>query len=180
MRGVDKDQMPVKKLLTMAALVASLSMPAPAMAAPVGATPEAQARGLILIPLTLSKLEDLYFGTIIPSNLSGVVTVPADGAAAFASGGVTLVNSDPAFPARFAGAGSAGQQVVITATNPVSLTNSLGDTVTVLALTLDKSPIQTIDATRAFYFNVGGVLHVEANQPEGVYEAEFDVTASYL
>lgn len=178
--GLHKDRLPVKKLLTLIVASASLVLSTPAMAAPVGATPEAQARGLILVPLTLSKLEDLYFGTIIPSNLSGVVTVPADGTAPFASGGVTLVSSDPAFRARFAGAGSAGQQVIVTATNPVSLVNGLGDSVTVLALTLDGPPTRTIDPTRAFFFNVGGVLLVNANQPEGLYAAEFDVTASYL
>lgn len=172
--------MPVKNFLTLIAVSASLAVSAPATAAPVGAAPEAQARGLILIPLTLSKLENLYFGTIIPSNLSGVVTVPADGTAPFASGGVTMVSSDPAFRARFAGAGSTGQQVIVSATNPVSLANGLGDSVTVLALTLDGSPIRTIDPTRAFFFNVGGILMVNANQPEGLYEAEFDVTASYL
>jgi hypothetical protein len=178
--GLHKDRLPVKKLLTLIVASASLVLSTPAMAAPVGATPEAQARGLILVPLTLSKLEDLYFGTIIPSNLSGVVTVPADGTAPFASGGVTLVSSDPAFRARFAGAGSAGQQVIVTATNPVLLVNGLGNSVTVLALTLDGPPTRTIDPTRAFFFNVGGVLLVNANQPEGLYAAEFDVTASYL
>ena len=170
----------MKRLLTLIAASATLAVATPAVAAPVAASPPAQAEGLILIPLTLNKLQDLYFGTIIPSGLSGVVTVPADGSAPFSSGGVTLVTSDPGYRARFAGAGSANQLVVVSATNPVLLSNGLGDNVTVLALTLDGPPVRLIDATRAFSFNVGGILLVNANQPEGIYQSDFDVTANYL
>lgn len=168
------------RLSTLMAASAALAVATPAAAAPVAAAPPADARGLILIPLTLNKLQDLYFGTIIPSNLSGVVTVPADGTAPFATGGATLLSSDPGYRAQFAGAGTANQMVIVTATNPVLLSNGLGDNVTVLALTLDGPPVRTIDATRAFTFNVGGILMINANQPEGVYQSDFDVTANYL
>ena len=170
----------MKKLMSMIAALAILAISTPAAAAPVAAAPPAKAQGLILIPLTLSKLQDLYFGSIVPSNLSGVVTVPADGTAPFASGGATLLSSDPAYRARFAGAGTTGQLILINVTNPVLLSNGLGDNVTVLALTLDGPAIRTIDATRAFAFNVGGILLVNANQAEGIYQADFDVTAQYL
>ena len=170
----------MKKLVSMIAALAILAISTPAAAAPVAAAPPAKAQGLILIPLTLSKLQDLYFGSIVPSNLSGVVTVPADGTAPFASGGATLLSSDPAYRARFAGAGTTGQLILINVTNPVLLSNGLGDNVTVLALTLDGPAIRTIDATRAFAFNVGGILLVNANQAEGIYQADFDVTAQYL
>ena len=167
-------------LTKLLAAAVSLSLAVPGQAAPVGANPKVEAEALILRPLTLIRLEDLHFGTIIPSALSGVVTVPATGGAPIASGGVTLVASGPAHRARFAGAGSANQLVVIGITNPVTLPNGFGDTVTVLALTLDGPPIRTIGATRAFFFHVGGILLVNANQPEGLYQAEFDVTANYL
>jgi hypothetical protein len=170
----------VKQFLTLIAASATLALSTPAAAAPVAAVPPANARGLILIPLTLNKLQDLYFGSIVPSNLSGVVTVPADGTAPFASGGATLLSSDPAYRARFAGAGTTGQLMLINVTNPVLLSNGLGANVTVLALTLDGPAIRTIDATRAFTFNVGGILLVNANQAEGIYQADFDVTAQYL
>jgi hypothetical protein len=170
----------VKKLMTLIAASATLALAAPASAAPGAAAPPAHAQGLILIPLTLSKLQDLYFGTIIPSNLSGVVTVPADGTAPFAAGGAPLLSSDPGYRARFAGAGTTGQLILINVTNPVLLSNGLGDNVTVLALTMDGPAIRTIDPTRAFAFGVGGILLVNANQAEGVYQADFDVTAQYL
>lgn len=170
----------MKSLMTFCAASAALLLAAPAHAAPVAADPPAEAEALILIPLTLSKLDDLHFGTIIPSAVSGTVTVPANGAAASVAGGVTLIASDPPVRARFAGAGSAGQNVVISATNPGTLGDGAGNTVTVLALTMDSGPVITIDPTRAFFFHVGGILMVGANQPEGLYSAEFDVTANYL
>jgi hypothetical protein len=169
----------VNKIALMAA-TAALVVATPAEAAPVPATPVDQAHATILIPLTLSKLDDLHFGTIIPSTISGTVTVPANGNPATTTGGVTLVTSDPTMRARFGGAGTANQNVFINVTNPGTLSNGLGDTVTVLALTLDQPALIQIDATRAFFFHVGGVLQVGANQPEGWYEAEFDVTAQYL
>jgi len=91
------------------------------------------------------------------------------------------VPSDPGLRARFAGAGSPGQLVIVDVTNPATLDNGLGDTVTILALTLDGPSVRTIDpTTRAFGFHVGGILQVNANQPEGLYMAQFDVTADYL
>ncbi|MEO7655159.1 MAG: DUF4402 domain-containing protein [Sphingomicrobium sp.] len=162
------------------AAAAALALAMPAQAAPVGANPKAKGKALLLRPLTLIKLGDLYFGTIIPSSLSGTVNVPADGSAPTAAGGITLVTSDPGVRARFAGAGSANQTVIVSATNPGALGNGLGDTVTVLALTLDGPANRTIDAELAFFFHVGGILQVNANQPEGIYAAEFDVTADYL
>ncbi len=168
------------RLIHLLGATAALLLAVPAAAAPIAADPPAQANALILKPLTLIRIDDLYFGTIIPSNLSGVVTVPANGAAPFASGGVTLVASDPGFRARFAGAGSANQLVVISVTNPGLLPNGAGQNVTILAMTLDGPPIRTIDATRAFFFHVGGILLVNANQAEGLYQSEFDVTANYL
>lgn len=170
----------MKQFFAPLALAAAVALAAPAQAAPVAATPSAQAQALILIPLTLVAVDDLDFGTVISSPVSGTINVPANGGARTAAGGVTLVASDPGLRARFAGAGSPGQMVLIDVTNPGTLSNGT-DTVTILALTLDGPAVRTIDpVTRAFYFHVGGVLQVGADQAEGLYTATFDVTADYL
>ena len=66
--------------------------------------------------------------------------------------------------------------MIITIDAPTELTSAAGDTISVLALTLDGSARKTIDpTTRAYFFGVGGVLSIEANQPEGVYSATFTV-----
>lgn len=173
--------MNIRKSCIAAALAATAFAASPAMAA----TPAQQAtnRALILVPLTLVKVEDLSFGTVSPSTTSlSVVTINATTGARTLIGGATGVPSDLGQRAQFAGAGTPGQQVVISYVAPlelVSTTNS-ADKITVLGLTLDGLPIRTIDSTRAFFFGIGGSIVLSANQPEGLYQATFDVTANYL
>ena len=149
-------------------------------------TPAQQATGeaLILVPLTLVKIDDLSFGTIAPSTSSlGVVTInAATGVRSVFGAGVTGVPSDPGNRAYFAGAGTPNQQVIVSHTTPlelVSTTNS-SDKIAVLGLVLDGPPLRTINpVTRAFFFGIGGTIMLNPNQPEGTYEATFDVTANY-
>jgi hypothetical protein len=167
------------RIILAAAAAAMTSAPAWAV------TPDKQAtgKGLILVPLTLTKLDDLDFGTLVPSSVSGFVSINAATGARNIGGGVTGVPSAQGKRARFAGAGTGGQTVIITinpATQLVSTTNS-ADTIPVLALTLEGSPIKTIDpVTRSVFFGVGGVIQINSNQAEGLYTATFDVTANYL
>ena len=154
----------------------------PAAAAPDAAPIPAQGRALILVPLTLTKVDDLDFGTVVTSPVSGIVTInPATGARGFA-GGASGLASDAGHRALFAGAGTPSQQVIVFITPPATLVNGAGDLIPVLALTLDNggNPIRTIGATRAFFVGVGGILQINADQPEGVYQANFTVTANYL
>ena len=40
---------------------------------------------------------------------------------------------------------------------------------------------RTIDpATRTFFFGLGGVLQINSNQADGLYQNTFDITAIYL
>ncbi len=162
----------------LAAALAALTTPAVAQVQP---DQQATGEALILIPLSLTKIQDLDFGTIVTSNVSGTVAINASTGARSTTGGITALPSDPGFRARFAGAGAANQQVIVVVSSPAALVNANGDQLEVLTLTLEGSPIKTIDpVTRAFFFGVGGIINVTANQPEGVYEADFDVTAVYL
>jgi hypothetical protein len=166
-------------LFLFAAALAAL--PAPSAAAPVSASPPATARAIIRAPLTLTKIDDLSFGTVVPSALSGAVSIDAVSGARTVIGGVTGVPSDVGGRAYFRTAGSSNQQVIVTLTQPLALTSLAGDTLSVLALTLDGSPVRTINpATGDFHFGVGGIILIGSNQPEGVYTATFDVTATYL
>ena len=169
--------MRTRNVIGAAALAAIALTAAPAAAA----TPAQQADGqaLILIPLSLTKIQDLDFGSIVPSPVSGVVTINAATGARTFAGGVTLVPSDAGFRARFAGAGSPNQQVIMTMNPPATLDDGIGNSITVLALTFDGSAIRTIDNTRAFFVGVGGSIMIAANQPDGVYVGDFDVTANY-
>ena len=168
------------KACIIAAGLAATAFAAPAVAAPVYPDQQATGEALILVPLSLVKIDDLDFGTVITSPLSGTVSINATTGARTVAGGITGLASAQGNRARFAGAGSPNQQVIVVVTPPAALQNLNGDQLSVLALTLEGSPIKSIDpVTRAFYFGVGGIILVNANQAEGDYSANFDVTAIY-
>ena len=164
-----------------AAAIAAAAMPA--TAAPINATEDADGEVLILVPLTLTKIDDLDFGAVVPSPVSGFVSINATTGARTIGGGVT---GHPGFVgnrAYFGGAGSPGQQVFVSVNPPAELTSTTNpaDKIQVLALPLEGLALKTIDpVTRTFFFGVGGIIMVGANQPDGVYEETFEVTASYL
>lgn len=169
-----------RKLLIAAAL-AAIAVPGPALAASSN-TASAQGEALLLLPLTLTKIDDLDFGTIVSSNSSGTVALNATTGTRTFAGGVSGVPSASGHRAYFGGSGTGGQQVVVVVVPPTQLVDTNGDTIDVLALTLDNggNPIRTVDpATRTFFVGVGGILDIAANQPDGVYSATFQVTANY-
>lgn len=172
--------MGLRHCLCAAATAATLLAAAPAAAAPVPAATDADGRALLLVPLTLVKIEDLDFGTVIRSSSPGTVTIDPSTGARTLAGGVTGVASDAGNRAYFAGAGSPNQPVIIAISPPVALVSGAGDTIPVVGMTLDGPPIRTIDpVTRAFYVGVGGTIQVAADQPEGDYNADFWLTAIY-
>lgn len=168
--------MDTRKFLIAAAMAAA-AIPAPAFAAPVSATTDASGRALILIPLTLTKVYDLDFGSVIPSGASGTISIAADGSGQSVTGGVTPLASDPGARALFAGAGSAGEQVMIFLAPPATLSDGAGHNLPI-SLSLENSRI-TIGSTRAFFVGIGGTVTVAANQVEGVYTGTFTVLAQY-
>ena len=170
--------MDYRKLLIGAGLAAAVWTPAAA----VPATANSSGKALILIPLTITKIDDLDFGTMIAPPSSGTVTLDAATSARSFTGGVVGVASAPGHHAYFGGAGTPNQQVIVTIVPPSQLKDSNGDTIQVLALTLDKggNPIRSIDpTTRTFFVGVGGLLNLSANQPEGDYSAAFQLLANY-
>ncbi|MEO6581059.1 MAG: DUF4402 domain-containing protein [Sphingomicrobium sp.] len=163
-----------------AALVASLLTAAPAIAAAVSAPVAPPARALLLIPLTLTKVQDLHFGSVIPSGLPGTVTIDAATGNRTGSPEVSLIPSDAGQKGYFAGAGSPNQQVIMALTPATILTDGLGNNITVASMSLDGPNTRTIDPVdHTFFVGVGGVLNIDADQPEGVYTATYNLTADY-
>ena len=135
---------PAKIAVGLGALLAAASS---AVAAPVSAPTAPPARALLLIPLTLTKVQDLHFGTIVPSTTTaGFVSINAVTGARTGSAGLTLMPVDVGQRGQFAGAGTPGQQVVIALTPPAELVNPAGDTIAVLAMNLDGPTTRTIAA----------------------------------
>src|SRR4051794_27691425 len=142
----------MRNFLIAAAMAASA---VPSAAAPVPATADAGGRAVILVPLTLTKIDDLDFGTMISQSSSGTVSLSAFDSSRLFAGGVTGVASAAGHRAYFRGAGTPSQPVIVTINAPATLANSNGDTITVLALIQDGSPIRSIDpVTRTFFVGI--------------------------
>ena len=173
----------MRNSLKLAALAATFLSASPAFAQAVTANAQAEARGLILQPLTLTKVDDLDFGTVIASAAPGTVSIDADNGARSVTGGVTEVPSYPGNRALFAGAGTASQDVILTLNAPAFLvsTTNPADSITVNSMVLDNGDqtLRTIDATAAFFVGVGGTFGIAGAQPNGLYAAQFDLTAEY-
>ena len=167
--------MDYRKFLLAAGLAVAVT--ASANAAPVTASKDANGKALILIPLTLTRVADLEFGTVIESSTAGSVIVPPDGSLPSVTGGVTPVSSAPASRAQFAGAGTPGQLVNIFLSPPANLKDANGDLLPI-SMSLESNNV-TIDSTHAFFVGVGGTVSVAANQPDGDYTGTFTVLAQY-
>ena len=81
-----------------------------ASAAPVSAPTDASGRLLVLVPLELTRIDDLDFGTVIPSAVSGTVMINANTGARTFTGGATGITSQAGKRAYFGGAGSPGRR----------------------------------------------------------------------
>lgn len=167
--------MDYRKYLIAAGLAAATA--APAVGGPVPATTDASGKALILVPLTLTKVNDLDFGTVITSSSNGTVSIAADGSGQSVTGGVTTLASAPGARAQFAGAGTPNEQVSLFLAPPASISDGLGHSMPI-SMNLETTSV-IIDSTRAFFVGVGGTVTVGANQTDGVYTGTFTVLAQY-
>lgn len=167
--------MDYRKLVIAGALAAVAATPAGA--APVAATVDASGKAILLVPLTLTKINDLDFGTVISSSSSGTVSIAADGSGQSTTGGVTPVASAPGLRGQFAGAGTPNEQVSLFLASPTTLKDGLGNSVPI-SMNLENTSVM-IDSTRAFFVGVGGTVTVGANQADGLYTGTFTVLAQY-
>lgn len=179
------------------AATAAIAAPAAAQVVPPSpptatATANATVQGTVLLPLTLTKSSDLDFGTVIADVASpGDVTISADDGSRTITGSVIGVPAALGNRALFKGAGSVNQAVLLTLKAPATLTSG-PNSLTVTSMDFDTGAASSANATTGYmesmrsldnngYFEVGvgGVFHIKANQPNGVYTGAFTVTADY-
>ena len=168
------------------AAAAAILVATPALAAPTASdTTSALARGVVLQAHQLVKATDLDFGVVtVDLVTAGTVTITADlSGTRSATGGVTPLPSTYQ-AASFNGLAAPAETVALTITPPagnvlISATN-VNDHVAVNSLNLDAAgPSRVADSTGAFTVYVGGTFGLIANQPAGVYSAQFQLTADY-
>jgi uncharacterized protein DUF4402 len=162
----------------LAAAAASFAAATPAVAQQATAT--ADARGIVLQSLTLSRISDLDFGTVAgDALLPGTVSIDAD-TGARATGGAVVALPGAFSRAQFDGFGSPGQTVDLTLTQPAGGVIVNGPNTVGAVLALDAGGVtRIIGVTGAFSVYVGGDFSIAANQAAGLYQAQFDLTANY-
>jgi hypothetical protein len=164
--------------LRLTALLLSLA-PVGAEAASVGASPKPTAVVTINFPASLSKLQDMDFGSLTVTT-AGTAVLNSSTDAVTTTGGVVLAGGIPN-AARFAAVSPSNNIVKISLPKQaVTLTRIGGtETMTVDTWTMNGAVTRNVVAHQTFQFQVGGTLHVGANQVEGAYVGTFDVTLTY-
>ncbi len=158
------------KLLASVALAATIA--APSFAADADGT----AGAIIIAPLQVASVTDLYFGTIAPS-LTAADTVIVSAAGAKTCGAELTCLTEDHTAAQFDVTGEADITYTITLPTSISLSNGAGGSMTVDSFTGSKASGTLVAGADSF--TVGGSLGVAANQATGSYTGTFTVAVEY-
>lgn len=163
--------------LTTATVLAAAFAASPALAATGAATP-ATATAQVVKPLLLSAKQNLDFGTIVVSTTSvtGTVTMTTAGVVTCTTG---LTCSGSPKPAIFNVQGS-NNQVVKMYSAASTLTAPGGATLTFTPTLPSGSQLTLVNSgAPGSDFNVGGSIAIAANQADGIYSGNINVTVDY-
>jgi hypothetical protein len=165
-------------LLRLCALLALLC-PAAAHSATVAAAPTAKGRATILLPASFVKLMDMDFG-LLTVTTAGTAILDSNSGNVTTTGGVTLVGGRP-HAAGFDAVSPTKNVLRISLPNKAVVLTRVGGTETMSLDTwsINGATTRNLAAHQEIQFQVGGTLHVNANQAEGVYLGTFDVTINY-
>jgi len=152
---------------------------APVIAAPIAAPSVPPAQAALMLPLTLTKLADMDFGSLGVTTSGTAVINPVTNTLSVTGGVIRLGGTPQA--ARFAGATSSSAVVNIKVPTRTVLLTRIGGTQTIAVdtFTLDGQSKRTLAKAGVFEFAVGATLRPAANQLEGVYTGTFEVTIQY-
>ena len=171
----------MKKLLISAGALTALALTsAPAVAAPVPATAQADAHVRIYQPLTLTSVRDLDLGTIVLSGAGPYTdTVEMTQGGVF-SCGANLTCSGTTQTAQYEATGTRDQTLTVLVSATIPLVNQTQATPD-LTLTVNAPAVGSVvlDAAGEATFDLGGSIQVSDTTPEGVYLGTFDVSADY-
>ncbi len=158
---------------------AALALVSAAHVAVAAKTATATARTAVLIPLSITKVNDLNFGNIVSGATAGTVTINQTTGAVTRTGGATVFGTTHN-AASFTVAGSAGQTYAITLSAPPILTRAGGtQTIALTALRLRGAATRKMVAAGTTTLSVGGTLAVPANQMPGAYSGVFTLSVAY-
>jgi hypothetical protein len=143
------------------------------------ATQGATAAAITLRPLSIVKLRDLNFGTLIAGTSRGTVVINPDTDARTTTGGVTAAGGAPIAAQFYTYA--TGNQLLLVYRGALPVLNRVGGgaTMAVTGLTLNGPVTRFVGPAGLLDLRVGGTLQVEANQLSGSYSGSFDIIVVY-
>lgn len=165
------------KLVTLVAVTASLAF-ASVASAQTSDSATATATASIVAPISIARVTNLNFGSLVTDTAATTATVAANAAGTY-SGSATQLGSTTS--ASFTVTGHTGATFsVVTAPNTVSLVGPAGSTA--MSAVLDRGcasgTCTLVGGTDTVF--VGGTLSIGASQMAGTYtSAAFDVTVAY-
>lgn len=152
-------------------LSAALALAAPALAhaAPVAPVKRATATAIINTSASVRKLNDLNFA-MLSVTTAGTAIVNPNTDTMTTTGGVLFAGGVP-YAALFEAVSPVKNVVLIRIPRTASTLTRIGgtETMTVDTWTLSGSANRNVVVKEPFSFKVGGTLHVNANQVEGLY-----------
>lgn len=164
------------RLLTAAAVVSAFAATS-ATAAPVGASTPATAKAQIVKPLTLTKVQDLDFGTILLPVVPAAATVTVSSAGvATCTGGTTCAGSPKQAIFNLTGTNNQVVRIFSAATN---LTNANDSTTIVFTPAPPATVTMPNSGNTGANFNVGGAIAITTTTTDGVYTGNMNVTVDY-
>ena len=156
-----------------------MSLPAAVRAAPIAASPKAEAQVMLIKPLSLVRVNDMDFATLGVTT-GGTATIDPVGGTMTVTGGLLHLAGTPA-PARYSGAALKRTVVNIRVPKQPVLIRRLGgtETLTVSNFTLDGQDKRNLADAAYFTFAVGARVTIPAGTVDGVYSGDIDVTVQY-
>lgn len=142
-------------------------------------TGSASANGAVEGRLSMSKLSDLSYGTLVlTTGVNGTATWDA-ASQQFTlnpSNVATQIHTGPSIGA-FKVFGTPGQQLNFSVPGTITMSNG-GDNLPITVATTGQGT-QSIAADGTFTFYVGGTINLTSTMPTGAYSTTFAVTANY-
>ena len=174
-----------KSLVIFAAIVMMAGFTSRVMAQAVTDTKSNSANAQILSAISLTTVDALEFGGIIPNTALGTVVID-NTSGRTRTGGVTLVTSaiTPKSGTYTVTGGINTSYIITIPTASFDITNGT-DLMAVTDMTCSKGAVtagsvgSVFSATGTDSFSVGGTLNVAAAQPLGAYTGTFNVTVAY-
>lgn len=144
------------------------------------ATQAGTTKAVTLKPLSIVKISDLEFGTMIAGAAAGTVVIDPTTDARTTTGGTTASGGAPK-AAQFLTYGTQNSVLQVTrGPLPVLSRAGGGATMNVTQLTLNGPVTRVVNPAGVLDLRVGGTLAVGANQLEGTYSGTFDITVTYF